>query len=159
MANTKVEGATSSEILEIKNNPLEPVDIIRIPNPNAFMDKKTGLKDFHKYYQNLAPTREEQEQCLEQLNTQLCDYCLILCDFQYCNECDLIYNSLPHMIYTILEEIEPISSCVSELESPFDPDSNSDNNDNENTGSSFVQISDNNDDDSNSDSNSDPKYE
>ncbi|KAG9285852.1 hypothetical protein G9A89_013277 [Geosiphon pyriformis] len=29
-------------------------------------------KQFHEHYQELAPTREEQEQHLEQLNTQLC---------------------------------------------------------------------------------------
>ncbi|KAG9307865.1 hypothetical protein G9A89_003515 [Geosiphon pyriformis] len=112
MANAKVEGATPSEILKIKNNLPEPVDIIHIPNPDAFMDKKTGPEDFHKYYQNLAPTREEQKH-----------------------------------------------SCASELESPFNPDLNSDNNDDKNTGSSFIQIGNNNDNNSNSDSNSDPKYE
>ncbi|KAG9286388.1 hypothetical protein G9A89_014554 [Geosiphon pyriformis] len=69
MANAKVEDATPSEILEIKNNPPELVNIIRIPNPDAFMDKETDPEDFHKYYQNLAPTREEQKQYLEQLNT------------------------------------------------------------------------------------------
>ncbi|KAG9286711.1 hypothetical protein G9A89_012261 [Geosiphon pyriformis] len=142
MANAKIEDAIPSKILKIKNNPPELVNIIHISNPDAFMNEKTSPEDFHKYYQNLAPTREEQEQHLEQLNTRLCDYCLIPCDFQYCNKCDLIYNPLPCMIYTILEEIKPISSCTSELESPFDPDSNSDNNDNENT-----------------DSNSNPKYE
>ncbi|KAG9297008.1 hypothetical protein G9A89_008594 [Geosiphon pyriformis] len=134
---------TPSEILKIKNNLPELVDIIHIPNSDTFMDKKT----------------EEQKQHSEQLNTQLCDYCLIPCDFQYCNKCDLIYNLLPHMIYTIPEEIEPISSCASELELPFNPNSNSNNDDDKNTGSSSVQIGDNNDDDSNSDSNFDPKYE
>ncbi|KAG9291032.1 hypothetical protein G9A89_012904 [Geosiphon pyriformis] len=81
MANAKVEGITLSEILEIKNNLPELVNIICIPNPDVFMNKKTGPEDFHKYYQNLAPTREKQEQCLEQLNIQLCDHCLIPCDF------------------------------------------------------------------------------
>ncbi|KAG9286525.1 hypothetical protein G9A89_014691 [Geosiphon pyriformis] len=159
MANAKVKGTTPSEILEIKNNPPELVNIIHIPNPDAFIDEETDPEDFHKYYQNLAPTKEEQEQYLEQLNTQLCDHCLILCDFQYCNECDLIYNPLPCMIYTIPEEIEPINSCASESELLFDPNLNSDNDDNKNTGSSSVQIGDNNNDNSNSDSNSDPKYE
>ncbi|KAG9285290.1 hypothetical protein G9A89_001424 [Geosiphon pyriformis] len=158
MANTKVEGATPSEILEIKNNSPELVDIIRISNSDAFINKETGPEDFHKYYQNLAPTREKQEQCLEQLNTRLCDYCLISCDFQYCNECNLIYNPLLHMIYTILEKIEPISSCASELELLFDPDSTSDNNNNKNTSFSSIQIGNNNNDNSNSDSNFDPKY-
>ncbi|KAG9284852.1 hypothetical protein G9A89_003775 [Geosiphon pyriformis] len=146
-----LEGTTPSKILEIKNNPPKPVDIIRIPNLDTFMDKETDSEDFHKYYQNL-------EQCLEQLNTQLCDHCLIPCDFQYCNECDLIYNPLPCIIYMIPEEIELISSCASKSELPFDSNSNSDNDDNKNTSSSSIQIGDNNDNNSNSDSNSDPKY-
>ncbi|KAG9297764.1 hypothetical protein G9A89_011279 [Geosiphon pyriformis] len=59
------------------------------------------------------------------------------------------------MIYTIPEEKEPISSCTSESESVFNPDSNSDNNDDENTGSSFVQ--NNNKNINNWDSNSNPE--
>ncbi|KAG9288006.1 hypothetical protein G9A89_017601 [Geosiphon pyriformis] len=66
--------------------------------------------------------------------------------------CDLIYNPPPQIIYIIPEEIKPISSCTSELESIFNPDSNSDNNDNKNTSSSFIQY-DNKD---NSDLDSDP---
>ncbi|KAG9297300.1 hypothetical protein G9A89_001989 [Geosiphon pyriformis] len=81
MANAKVEGATPNKILEIKNNPSEPVNIVLIPNPDAFLDLKTGLEEFHDHYQNLAPTREKQKQHLAQINTQLCDHCLILCDF------------------------------------------------------------------------------
>ncbi|KAG9296560.1 hypothetical protein G9A89_015152 [Geosiphon pyriformis] len=69
MANAKVEGAMSSEILKIKNNPPEPVKIILVPNPDAFFDIKTNSENFHKHYQNLAPTREEQEERLAQLNT------------------------------------------------------------------------------------------
>ncbi|KAG9287857.1 hypothetical protein G9A89_017452 [Geosiphon pyriformis] len=65
----KSEDTTPNEILEIKNNSPELVDIICIPNPDAFMDKETGPEDFHKYYQNLAPTKEEQKQHLEQLYT------------------------------------------------------------------------------------------
>ncbi|KAG9295660.1 hypothetical protein G9A89_002978 [Geosiphon pyriformis] len=107
-------------------------------------------EEFHEHYQTLAPTREKQKEHLAQLNTQLCDHCLISCDFQYCNECDLIYNPSPQMIYTIPEEIKPISSCILESESIFNPNSNSDNNDNENTGSSFVQYG--NKDNSNLDS-------
>ncbi|KAG9296297.1 hypothetical protein G9A89_014889 [Geosiphon pyriformis] len=54
MANTKVQGATPSKILEIKNNLSEQVDIIFVLNPNAFLDIKTNPKDFHEHYQNLA---------------------------------------------------------------------------------------------------------
>ncbi|KAG9294291.1 hypothetical protein G9A89_021650 [Geosiphon pyriformis] len=137
MANAKVEGTTPSKILEIKNNSPEPVNIILIPNPDAFFNIETNPEDFHEHYQNLAPTREEQKEWL----------------------CDLIYNLLIHMIYMIPEEKEPISSCALESESPFNSNSNFDNDDDKNTGSSSVQIGDNNNNDSNSDSNSDPKYE
>ncbi|KAG9302674.1 hypothetical protein G9A89_007378 [Geosiphon pyriformis] len=58
------------------------------------------------------------------------------------------------MIYTIPEE-EPISSCASELESVFNPNSNSNNDDNKNTGSSSTQYG--NEDINDSDSNSNPK--
>ncbi|KAG9302597.1 hypothetical protein G9A89_007301 [Geosiphon pyriformis] len=83
--------------------------------------------------------REKQEQYLKEINTRLCDYCLILCDFQYCNKCNLIYNPPPCIIYMILEEKKPISNCASESESIFNPDSNSDNNNNENNSSSSAQ--------------------
>ncbi|KAG9292071.1 hypothetical protein G9A89_017971 [Geosiphon pyriformis] len=105
--------------------------------------------------EGLAPTKKKQKQCLEEINTQLCNYCLIPCDFQYCNGCNLIYNSPLHMIYTILEEKKPISNCASESESIFNPDLNFDNNDDENNGSSFTQNG--NENISNSDSDSNPK--
>ncbi|KAG9299513.1 hypothetical protein G9A89_020684 [Geosiphon pyriformis] len=142
MANTKVEGALPNEILEIKNNPPEPTDIVLVLNPD-----------------NLAPTREKQEQRLEEINTQLCDHCLIPYDFQFCNDCDLIYNLPPCMIYTIPKEKKPINNCTSKSESSSNPDSNSNNNDNKNNGSSSIQNGYNNDNDSNSDSNSDLNYE
>ncbi|KAG9303796.1 hypothetical protein G9A89_018693 [Geosiphon pyriformis] len=100
-------------------------------------------------------TTKKQKQCLEEINTQLYDHCLIPCDFQYCNEYDLIYNLPPCMIYTIPEEEEPISSCASKLESVFDLNSNSNNNDDENTGFSSIQNS--NENNSNWDFNSNPE--
>ncbi|KAG9289225.1 hypothetical protein G9A89_022535 [Geosiphon pyriformis] len=81
MTNTKVEGTMSSKILEIKNNLLEPANIVLIPNPDTFLDLEAGPEECHEHYQNLVLTREEQEQCLAQINIQLCDHCLILCDF------------------------------------------------------------------------------
>ncbi|KAG9290390.1 hypothetical protein G9A89_007121 [Geosiphon pyriformis] len=69
MANAKVEGATPSKILEIKNNPPETVNIVLISNPNAFLDLEADPEEFHEHYQNLAPTREEQKQHLAQINT------------------------------------------------------------------------------------------
>ncbi|KAG9288979.1 hypothetical protein G9A89_015528 [Geosiphon pyriformis] len=120
MANAKIEGATPSKILKIKNNPPEPVDIILIPNPDVFLDIKTGSEEFHKHYQNL---------------------------------CDLIYNSLLHIIYTIPEKDKLINSCRSKSKSIFNPNLNSDNDDNKNNGSSSVQNDNKKYDDSNSDSN------
>ncbi|KAG9304386.1 hypothetical protein G9A89_019948 [Geosiphon pyriformis] len=69
MANAKVEGTMPSKILEIKNNPPEPVNIVLISNPDAFLDLEAGPEKFYKHYQNLTPTQEEQEQCLAQINT------------------------------------------------------------------------------------------
>ncbi|KAG9292355.1 hypothetical protein G9A89_015225 [Geosiphon pyriformis] len=68
MVNAKIKEAMLSEILEIKNNPPEPVDIVLISNLEAFLDIKTGSKEFHGHYQNLAPTREEQKQHLKHNN-------------------------------------------------------------------------------------------
>ncbi|KAG9300987.1 hypothetical protein G9A89_018939 [Geosiphon pyriformis] len=116
-------------------------------------------EQFHEHYQELAPTREEQEQWLEQLNARLCQHCLISCDFQYCDECDLIYNLPLHVIYTISEKKEPISRCASESESIFNSNSNPDNNNDKNNGSSSVQNGNDNDNNINSDSNSDSNYE
>ncbi|KAG9303704.1 hypothetical protein G9A89_018601 [Geosiphon pyriformis] len=56
------------------------------------------------------------------------------------------------MIYTIPEGNKPMSSCALELESVFNPDSNSDNNDDKNNGSSSTPISNTNYDNLNSDS-------
>ncbi|KAG9287557.1 hypothetical protein G9A89_019618 [Geosiphon pyriformis] len=115
-------------------------------------------KEFYEHYQNLAPTREKQEQQLTQLNTRLCCHCLIPSDFEYCDDCDLIYNPLPCIIYTIFKEEEPISSCTSESESIFNFNSNSNKDNDENTGSSFIQHGINNDNDFNSDLNFDLNY-
>ncbi|KAG9294670.1 hypothetical protein G9A89_008149 [Geosiphon pyriformis] len=151
----KIEGASPEEIKTIKDNPPESLELDWDAEPIINL---LDLEQFHKHYQELAPTREEQEQWLEQLNTRLYQHCLILCDFQYCDECDLIYNPPPCIIYTIPEEEEPISRCALESKSIFNPDSNSNNNDDKNTGSSFVQYGDNNNTDSNSDSNFDLNY-
>ncbi|KAG9303540.1 hypothetical protein G9A89_018436 [Geosiphon pyriformis] len=129
MVIAKIEDALPEEIRTIKNNSPEPIkldwDIKPVIN---FLEPE----EFYKHYQNLALTREEQEQWLAQLNTRLYCYCLILSNFEYCDDCNLIYNPLPCMIYMISEKKKPISSCTSESELPFDPDSNSDNNDDKN---------------------------
>ncbi|KAG9284014.1 hypothetical protein G9A89_022788 [Geosiphon pyriformis] len=135
------------------NNQYLPANIVLILNPDAFLDLEADPKEFHKHYQNLAPTREKQKQHLAQINTWLCNHCLIPYDFQYCNECDLIYNPPPCMIYTISEEEEPINSCASETESTFNLNLNSDNDDDKNNGSSSTQCGNEKYSDSNSDSN------
>ncbi|KAG9292864.1 hypothetical protein G9A89_016226 [Geosiphon pyriformis] len=147
------KSATTEELKEIKDNPLSLPEPEYVQMFDVFGNAKDDLEEFHKHYQ------EKQEKHLAQLNTRLCDHCLIPCDFQYCNECDFIYNLPPHMIYTIPKEEEPISSCASESESPLNLDSNSNNNDNKNNGSSSVQNGNDNDNDINSDSNSDSNYE
>ncbi|KAG9295139.1 hypothetical protein G9A89_006120 [Geosiphon pyriformis] len=156
MAISKIEEATSEEIREIKNNPPELIELNWDVEPVInFLEPE----EFHEHYQNLAPTREEQEQWLAQLNTRLCRHCLISSDFEYYDDCDLIYNPLPHIIYTIPKEERPISSCTLELELPFDLDLNPDNDDDENNGSSSIPNGNNNNNDINSDSNSDSNYE
>ncbi|KAG9304157.1 hypothetical protein G9A89_019719 [Geosiphon pyriformis] len=156
MALVKIEKVLPKKIRTIKNNLPEPIKLDWDPEPVINL---LDPKQFHEHYQGLVPTREEQEQCLEQLNTQLCQYCLIPCDFQYCNECDLIYNSPIHIIYTIPKEKEPISSCALELESNFNSDLNSDNNNDKNNSSSFVPYNNNNDNNLNLDSNSNLNHE
>ncbi|KAG9293371.1 hypothetical protein G9A89_007617 [Geosiphon pyriformis] len=151
MALTKIEEAIPKEIKMIKNNSSEPIELDWSPE---LVINLLDPEQFHEHYQKLAPIREEQEQRLEQLNTQLCQYCLILCDFQYCNKCDLIYNPPSCMIYTIPEE-ELISSCASELKSVFNPNSNFDNDNNENNSFSSMQYDNKNI--NNSDSNSNPE--
>ncbi|KAG9299965.1 hypothetical protein G9A89_009693 [Geosiphon pyriformis] len=154
MVYVKAENATTSKLLEIKNNPLSLPEPEYIQTFDVFGNIEDNPKEFYKHYQRLAPTKEEQKQCLEQLNTQLCQYYLILCDFQYCNECDLIYNPPLYMIYTISEKDEPMSSCTLELESVFNPDSNSDNDNDKNTSFSSAQNGNKNNNDSDSNSNS-----
>ncbi|KAG9286996.1 hypothetical protein G9A89_022960 [Geosiphon pyriformis] len=152
MTLAKIKGATPKKIKTIKNNPSESIELDWDPEPVINL---LDPEQFHKHYQELALTRKEQKQHLEEINTQLCDHCLIPCDFQYCNECDFIYNPPPCMIYMIPEEKKPISNCATESESIFNPNSNFDNEDDENNGFSFTQNGNKNISDS--DSNSNPK--
>ncbi|KAG9303629.1 hypothetical protein G9A89_018526 [Geosiphon pyriformis] len=156
MAIAKIEGATPEEIREIKNNSPEPIKLDWNAEPAI---NSLEPEEFHEHYQNLAPTREEQEQWLAQLNTRLCCHCLIPSNFEYCDDCNLLYNLPPRMIYSISEEEEPISSCASESELLINHNPDSDDNDNKNIGSSFVQNSNDNKNDSNSDSNSNLNHE
>ncbi|KAG9291548.1 hypothetical protein G9A89_021967 [Geosiphon pyriformis] len=130
MAIAKIEGVLPEKIRTIKNNPPKPIKLDWDTEP---------VINF------LEPE-------------ELCYHCLIPSDFEYCDDCDLIYNPPPCIIYTIPEEEKPISSCASESESLINRDPDSDDN-NKNTGSSSVQNGNDNKDNSNSDSNSDLNYE
>ncbi|KAG9286094.1 hypothetical protein G9A89_022771 [Geosiphon pyriformis] len=58
MAIAKIEGALSEKIRTIKNNPPEPIELDWDAEPIInFLEPE----EFHEHYQNLAPTREEQE--------------------------------------------------------------------------------------------------
>ncbi|KAG9305134.1 hypothetical protein G9A89_002591 [Geosiphon pyriformis] len=77
MASAKTESAKIKELLEFKNNPLslpEPEYIITF---DIFGNIENNSEYFYEHYQNLALTRKEQKQRLADLNTKLCNYCLI----------------------------------------------------------------------------------
>ncbi|KAG9287514.1 hypothetical protein G9A89_023886 [Geosiphon pyriformis] len=69
MAMAKIEGTLPEEIREIKNNPPEPIELDWDPEPVINL---LNPEQFHEHYQELALTREKQEQHLEKLNTRLC---------------------------------------------------------------------------------------
>ncbi|KAG9291442.1 hypothetical protein G9A89_021861 [Geosiphon pyriformis] len=155
MTTAKIEDTLPEEIQTIKNNPPEPIKLDWNAEPVInFLEPE----EFYEHYQNLAPTREEQKQQLAQLNTKLCHHCLIPSDFEYCDDCNLIYNPPPRMIYLIPEEEEPISSCASESELLINCNPDSDNDD-ENTGSSSIQNGNDNENNSDSDSKPNLNYE
>ncbi|KAG9306685.1 hypothetical protein G9A89_004232 [Geosiphon pyriformis] len=105
MASTKAEGTTPKEIREIKDNPwMLKYTGPNYPEDNFFTDDPDT---FQNRYQKLAPTREEQKQRLADLNTKLCNHCLIPCHFQYCNECNLMFNPPPRILFPITELPEP----------------------------------------------------
>ncbi|KAG9299194.1 hypothetical protein G9A89_013842 [Geosiphon pyriformis] len=78
IALAKIKGVTPEEIKTIKNNPPEPIKLNWDPKPIINL---LDPEQFHENYQELAPMKEEQKQCLEEINTQLYNHCLILCDF------------------------------------------------------------------------------
>ncbi|KAG9298872.1 hypothetical protein G9A89_015893 [Geosiphon pyriformis] len=51
--------------------------------------------------------RPDYSQRLANLNTKLCDYCLIPCHFQYCDKCDLMFNPPPRILFPITKLPEP----------------------------------------------------
>ncbi|KAG9294924.1 hypothetical protein G9A89_003264 [Geosiphon pyriformis] len=66
MALAKIEGVSPEEIKTIKDNPSESLELDWDAEPIINL---LNLEQFHKHYQELAPTRKEQKQWLEQLNT------------------------------------------------------------------------------------------
>ncbi|KAG9286126.1 hypothetical protein G9A89_010140 [Geosiphon pyriformis] len=79
-AQAKVRGRTAEEIRHWKES-AEVADEVASYNMFDPVDK------FQDYYQQLCPTRQEQEQYLAQINTYLCENCLIPCQSQCCEEC------------------------------------------------------------------------
>ncbi|KAG9284734.1 hypothetical protein G9A89_003037 [Geosiphon pyriformis] len=70
MAYVKAEGVTTSELLEIKNNSLSLPKPEYVQTFNVFGNIEDNPEEFHKHYQHLALTREEQEQHLEHDNDE-----------------------------------------------------------------------------------------
>ncbi|KAG9301150.1 hypothetical protein G9A89_012533 [Geosiphon pyriformis] len=62
MAIAKIKEASPEEIRKIKNNLSEPIELDWDPEPVINL---LDPKQFHEHYQELALTREEQEQYLE----------------------------------------------------------------------------------------------
>ncbi|KAG9293946.1 hypothetical protein G9A89_019284 [Geosiphon pyriformis] len=75
----KVRGGTAEEIQRWKES-AEVAD--EVASYNMF----NPVDEFQDYYQQLCPTRQEQEQYLAQINTYLCENCLIPCQNQCCEE-------------------------------------------------------------------------
>ncbi|KAG9286385.1 hypothetical protein G9A89_014551 [Geosiphon pyriformis] len=69
MAYAKAEGVTTSELLEIKNNPLSLPKPEYVQTFNVFGNIENNPEEFHEHYQQLVPTIEEQKQCLKEINT------------------------------------------------------------------------------------------
>ncbi|KAG9286072.1 hypothetical protein G9A89_022749 [Geosiphon pyriformis] len=87
-----------------KNRAEEELQSSDYPEDDFFTDDPDA---FQNQYQELASIHEEQEQRLADLNTKLCDHCLIPCHFQYCDKCDLMFNSPPRILFPITELPEP----------------------------------------------------
>ncbi|KAG9285006.1 hypothetical protein G9A89_009816 [Geosiphon pyriformis] len=66
---TIAEGATASKLQKIKTNLLFLPEPEYVATFDVFGNVEDDSEEFHKHYQQLAPTREEQEEWLAQLNT------------------------------------------------------------------------------------------
>ncbi|KAG9288421.1 hypothetical protein G9A89_015627 [Geosiphon pyriformis] len=69
MAYAMLEDATTEELREIKNNSLSLPEPEYVQTFNAFSDIEDDPEKFHEHYQQLASTKKEQKQCLEEINT------------------------------------------------------------------------------------------
>ncbi|KAG9292826.1 hypothetical protein G9A89_016188, partial [Geosiphon pyriformis] len=107
MTSAKAEGATTRELLEIKNNLLFLPESEYVMTFDIFDNIKNNPEYFYKHYQNLTPTKEKQKQRLADLNMKLYDHCLIFCHFQYCDECNIIFNLPSRKLYPITKLLEP----------------------------------------------------
>ncbi|KAG9304854.1 hypothetical protein G9A89_000767 [Geosiphon pyriformis] len=96
MAYAKTEGVTTSKLLKIKNNFLLLPEPKYVQTVDILGNIENGSEEFYEHYQYLAPTREKQEQYLKQLNTRLCQHCLIPCDFYNNNDSNSDLNSDPN---------------------------------------------------------------
>ncbi|KAG9307185.1 hypothetical protein G9A89_017013 [Geosiphon pyriformis] len=79
-AQAKIREGTAEEIRHWKKS-AEVAD--EVTSYNMF----DPVDEFQDYYQQLCPTRQEQEQYFTQINTYLCENCLIPCQNQCCEEC------------------------------------------------------------------------
>ncbi|KAG9296058.1 hypothetical protein G9A89_011910 [Geosiphon pyriformis] len=71
---------------------------------NDWVQKGTPIEDAWKQALNRL---DKQEQKLADLNTKLCDHCLIPCHFQYCNECNFMFNLPPKILFPITKLPKP----------------------------------------------------
>ncbi|KAG9297594.1 hypothetical protein G9A89_007669 [Geosiphon pyriformis] len=100
-AQAKVRGGTTEEIRRWKES-------AEVANEVTSYNMFDPVDEFQDYYQQLCPTRQEQEQYFAQINTYLCENCLIL-DLEKKME---IENQHPEsekfVAYTNLEQVTDI---------------------------------------------------
>ncbi|KAG9300804.1 hypothetical protein G9A89_003153 [Geosiphon pyriformis] len=75
---------------------------------------------FQNYYQQLCPTQQKQKQYLTQINTYLCENCLILCQNQCCEECQDERNLEKKME---IENQQSQNQSINQQDSPDGPES------------------------------------
>ncbi|KAG9295056.1 hypothetical protein G9A89_017850 [Geosiphon pyriformis] len=78
------------------------------------------VDEFQDYYQQLCPTQQEQKQYLVQINTYLCENCLIPCQSQCCEECQDERNLERKME---IENQQSQNQSINQQDSPDGPES------------------------------------